>query len=456
MKRVLLISINEYTAPYPVYPLGLSYVAHALQQRGYQVMLHDVQVDGAVQKDVISTFAPDAIGISLRNVDDVDIESQSTLFDSLPKLSSDLRAWMPKVPIVLGGSAFSLFPEEFLSLSKADYGLIGAGEDSFPILLEALEKGADLTEVPGLVSREEDGKIVVGVCGGSFPSSFSTGLGDFPRLVDFYDQNSSILNMQTQRGCRYHCCFCTYPSLEGRTTRPRPVGEVADEMLQLQAQGARYVFIVDAVFNSSTEHVTTVCEELLRRDVQIPWGCFMRPAGLSREVLDLARRANLTHIEFGSDSFSDDVLRMANKRLSFDEIATTSELTSAAGIDFCHFLLFGGPGESDATVSETLLRAETLPRTVFMASIGMRIYRDTPLWHRAVKEGQIDRNDELLKPVFYLSKDVTIESLRERLQNHCEGRTNWLYGDIPEDFKPAMAQLRKRGVVGPLWSYLMR
>ena len=61
--------------------------------------------------------------------------------------------------------------------------------------------------------------------------------------------------------------------------------------------GARYA-VLDSVFNSSNQHVAEICEALLRRHVKMSWGCFLRPRGLTPELMKLMKRAGLTHIEF--------------------------------------------------------------------------------------------------------------------------------------------------------------
>ena len=69
--------------------------------------------------------------------------------------------------------------------------------------------------------------------------------------------------------------------------------------------GAKYVFIVDAVFNSSAEHVAGICEAIIQKDLKLKWGCFLHPKNLTPELMRMMARAGLTHIEFGSDSLCD-------------------------------------------------------------------------------------------------------------------------------------------------------
>ena len=91
----------------------------------------------------------------------------------------------------------------------------------------------------------------------------------------------------------------------------------------------------------------------VEKGTPLPWGCFMRPKHVTRELLTLMKRAGLKHVEFGSDSMSDPVLEAYQKGFSFEDIRVSSLLAKEVGIDFCHFIIFGGPGETEATMQET-------------------------------------------------------------------------------------------------------
>jgi radical SAM superfamily enzyme YgiQ (UPF0313 family) len=262
-----------------------------------------------------------------------------------------------------------------------------------------------------------------------------------------------MLNLQTQRGCSFRCCYCTYPLLEGRRRRRRPPELVADDFAQLRRLQARYVFIVDSVFNSSARHVTEVCEALLRRNVKLPWGCFLRPQGLTPDLMRLMKRVGLAHVEFGSDSFCDEVLGAYHKDLTFDDILRSSELAREEGLDFCHFLILGGPGETRSTLEQSFENSQRLGRTLIMAAVGMRIYPGTALFARAVAEGRLRPDANLLEPTYYIADGLTEEELSRRLRDFARRSPSWLVSEPDPDYHRLVARLRKRGLAGPLWGY---
>ncbi len=449
--RILLINANRCATPDPVFPLGLAYLAAALRGAGHECQWLDRLAHPEDMASAVRRLRPDAVGISLRNIDDVLIRKQETFFDELAGLGAQLRRER-NCPIILGGSGFSIFPRELLELSGADYGIVGEGESALLNLIAALESGADPHTVPGLVFRDEGRVTINPACASQ--STPELGPADRPPdVTSFYLRNGSMLNVQTQRGCSFKCCYCTYPLIEGRRHRRRPPDWIAAEFEQIQRLGARYVFIVDSVFNSSPHHVVETCEALLRRNNKLPWGCFLRPQGLTREVMRLMRQAGLAHIEFGSDSLCDEVLQAYHKGFTFDEICQASEMARQEEIDHCHYLIAGGPGETEATLEQGFQNSQRLVGAVIMAVAGMRVYPGTHLFEQAVAEGRIAHQANLLQPAYYLAPALTTDGVMARLESFAHRCPNWIVGDPDPSYRSLVARLRQRGIAGPLWSY---
>jgi radical SAM superfamily enzyme YgiQ (UPF0313 family) len=450
-RRILLFSINQYDFPYPVFPLGAMQVEAALKQAGHHVHFVDYNVNRAPVPELVATFKPEYVGISLRNIDDALIQRRETFFDSLLNLVGELRQHTRAI-IVLGGSGYSIFPEELLERSGADYGIQGEGETRFLKLIEALDRGSDCSHLAGLVYRQ-NGVVRLNArarveSGGDIITSQAS-----PELTGYYLRRSSMLNLQTQRGCALECCYCTYPLLEGRNYRRRPPEVIADELAAMEARGARYVFIVDSVFNTSQAHVIGICEAILKRGLKLKWCCFLRPKRLTRDLMNLMARAGLTHIEFGSDSFSDPVLEAYGKALTYRDILEASEHAAAANIDYAHFLILGGPGETAATLEETITNSKRLPNATLMARVGMRVYPGTPLFDRLNQQPDGPPLPPLLQPYYYIAPPLTQEGVLTRLREAAAESSNWIYDDPPPEYYKMAERLRSRGVIGPLWAY---
>ena len=449
--RILLLSINRYEFPYAVYPLGVAYVAAAARGAGHEVRIHDFQCHREPLGNVIREFAPDVVGISLRNIDDALVQRRETFFEELRGLTAELRQHTA-ARLVLGGSGYSIFPAQLLALAGADFGIQGEGERAFVELIAALESGRSAEGIPGLVHRTP-----AGVCVNPRTTALAPEWMVTPErpsdLAAFYLQRSSMLNVQTQRGCALRCCYCTYPLLEGRAHRCRPPEKLAEEFAALERQGARYAFIVDSVFNSSARHVMETCEAILRRGLKLRWCCFLRPQGLTAEMLRIMARAGLAHVEFGSDSFCDEVLDAYGKHLTFGEILESSELAREAGVEYCHFLICGGPGETEGTLATTYANSRRLRDATLMARAGMRVYPGTPLFERFKRTQGIPDADHLLEPFYYQAPPLTEAGVLGRLREFARQSPNWIVDDPPPSYLHMAERLRAKGVVGPLWSY---
>jgi len=449
--RVLLISANQCSTPEVVFPLALAYLSAALHSAGHACFCYDVLASLEPLADIIQRFQPDLIGISIRNIDDVTIRQRDTFFGSAVDICAEVRR-ATRSPIVLGGSGFSIFPEELLELSGADYGIVGEGEQALLELLKCLLDGEDCRLIPGLVFRRDE-SVVINPARTRALGRNST-VADRPAdLITHYLRVSGMLNLQTQRGCSFRCCYCTYPVVEGKTHRSRPAEAVAEEFAALERAGAKYVFIVDSVFNSSARHVREVCEAILKRGTKIAWGCFLRPHGLTPELMRLMAQAGLAHIEFGCDSFCDPVLKNYGKDFAFSDIQHSVRLAQQENVDSCLFLIAGGPGETPETLQTSFANSLKLGGSPVMAVVGMRVYPGTPLHALALRERCIEPEVSLLQPQYYLAPGLSAECVLNQLHSFARQSSNWIVGDPNDTYVRIVSRLRARGVVGPLWSY---
>jgi radical SAM superfamily enzyme YgiQ (UPF0313 family) len=449
--RILLISTNRCAMPDAVFPIGLACLNAALRRAGHDTRWFDCSADSQPLAGVLAEYRPHFVGVSVRNIDDVLIRKRETYFGGLDTITETVRHVNP-CPVILGGSGYSIFPKRLLQLTDADYGIQGEGEESFSALISALAHGGDVTDIPGLVYRR--GQEMVANPRRPWREPAGLEPADRPaHLVSHYLDHGGMLNLQTQRGCAHVCCYCTYPVIEGRTHRQRPPEIVAEEMAQLEGLGAKYVFIVDSVFNSAPQHVIQTCEAILRRHLNLRWGCFLRPQGLTPSLMDIMTRAGLTHIEFGTDSLCDSVLEAYGKRFTFDDIRQSSELARQHHVDFCHYLICGGPGETMETLQTSFENSQLLSGAVIMAIVGMRVYPGTALNEQALREGQTTADTDLLTPIYYLAPGLIEEEVFARLQQFSARSSNWIIGDPTPAYTRLVEQLRSRGVAGPLWSY---
>ena len=430
--RILMISANTEPFPEPVFPIGSVYVGNALQRSGAQVRIFDMRLNSSVSKlkKELAAFRPESIGISLRNVDNAAYPCTRYYLPSYLSLVKSLRTFS-NVPIIVGGSAFSLFPEEIVTYLGADGGVKGEGETAINIFCNAEHEKIIKTDLTDL-------KDV------AFPRNIKELFPDFRKY--------RTMGIQTARGCPNHCIYCTYPFLEGRTRRTRSPEIVAAEIDMLYKDfGIRNFFIVDSLFNEDEGHMIQVAERIALLNLPIRFSCYLKPKISTPDIFKLLKKAGCVAVDFGTDSGSPAMLTSLRKPFNADDIIKVSRACIDTGIDFCHSLIFGSPGENEKTIRETVrLMDEITPRAA-IAMTGVRIYPGTEMEKIAREECIITAGEFLLEPRFYFSH-MGPSGLLKCVREATRGRKNWFFPGIKDwsstiGFKVLHFLYRK----GPLW-----
>lgn len=457
MKRLLLISTNQEKLPYPAAPLGLLYIANALKRAGFAVSILDLCFSRDIKGDIkkrIKLTNPDFIGVSIRNVDNLTFPQSLSYLPAIKEIIKIVKD-QTKAPLILGGSAFSLFPEEILRFMNCQWGIIGEGERSLVDLLKCFnKKKADFKKVNNLVWNNQ-GKICcnrVKYLDDSFNHTLDYGLIDHQK----YFHSAGMVNVQTKRGCGFECAYCTYPAIEGRGYRLRQPEIVAEEMQFLERKySIRHVFLVDDVFTYPAEHAVLVCKALLKKKVRISWSCFASPYGISEKLLLLMKKAGCTHIEFGSDALSDRVLSKLHKPFTVKEIFRASRLCNQAKMKCAHYIIFGAPGENRASLQEGFTAIRKLNNDAIIIMIGIRIYPGTELEKMGLREGIISCQTDLLTPRFYLSPEIASDELLTKVREFTRGNSHCIVPGLGiRSSDEIFRVLRKHYHQGPLWGYL--
>jgi len=449
-KRLLLVSANRHAVTYPVYPLGLSYLYSYLLEHlsGFEIRVIDLNLetnDSLVK--TLKEFKPDFTGVSFRNVDDVNFYSQESFINGYRMVLNLIKRTV-KSTIIIGGSAFSIYPKELFTFFDPDFGIKGEGEESLFKLLTSLSTGSSYQEIEGLVYKDSHEIIV------NDRKSFihNPDLCFNGGMTDFYWDKSGMMNVQTKRGCPYNCIYCTYPLIEEHKVRTLDPDRIVRTLNELYSRyKVNYIFFTDSVFNISNGFNIELAQKMIRSGLQMKWGAYFSPHELDESLLRLFRKAGLTHIEFGTESLSDSTLKNYGKHFNVDEVVRISHICNKIGVYFAHFLIIGGYGETEATIEEGFENSKRINNTVFFPYIGMRIYPGTRLQTLAIQDGVIKPGDNLLEPVYYVAKNINYETLKSRAEN--TGR-RWVFPD--EDVATIMNRMRKRKRKGSLWHHLKK
>lgn len=406
-------------------PVGLNCVYAALQKNGHDVKLIDLMTAKDCRlaiSEAVTSFTPEIIGISVRNVDDQNMRNPRFLLDQVKKVIACCRD-LTRVPIVLGGAGYSIFPEETLSYLEADMGIQGEGELSYPVLLDRLARGGVLSDVPGLYLRGAglQGKRI-----------FEKDLDSFV-LPDARILSSSVMDkkeiwvpLQTRRGCPMACSYCSTSIIEGVSIRRRKPDSIIKEIADYLKAGFERFFFVDNTFNIPENYAEEICRKMIESGLAITWRCIIYPRKMDEELAHLMAEAGCVEVSLGFESGCQSILRKLNKKYSPDDVRRTAEMLKKAGIRQMGFLLLGGPGETKETVQESLEFADSLELDAMKITIGIRIYPNTALAEEAIKEGLILPESNLLFPRFYVVPELR-EWLYEKVHSWMRERPNWTF-----------------------------
>jgi radical SAM superfamily enzyme YgiQ (UPF0313 family) len=189
---------------------------------------------------------------------------------------------------------------------------------------------------------------------------------------------------------------------------------VVEQLALLARAGFRRFYFVDNSFNIPESHALETCRWMKELAPDAAWRCILYPHRVGEELVRAMADAGCVEVSLGFESGSERILREMNKRFTPEDVRATAEILAAYGIRRMGFLLLGGPGETRETAEESLAFAESLHLDFLKITVGIRIYPGTPLARRAVEEGMISGEDDLLFPRFYLAHGLE-PWIRERV-----------------------------------------
>jgi radical SAM superfamily enzyme YgiQ (UPF0313 family) len=439
--RVLVISGSRARLPDPVYPLGAAIIATAVRDGGHQISCFDAlrhtEPITALSEEMDS-FRPQVVLFSIRNIDSGAFPSPDLYFEDHLPLVECCRETLD-VPIVVGGSGFSLMPKAFMALLKPNYGVVGEGASQITNILSQIERGNECSGIWELSAEQ-------------YPFyECDRALFD----ADWYYEYGGVANIQSKQGCPKKCIYCTYPFLEGYKSKEASPQSVVDEMESIAGKGITHFFFVDSVFNGPEEHAAAVCEEILKRNMDVSFTGYFIPSGELREFPQLLKRAGCSAVEFGTDALSDSMLDSYNKGFGVKDALGYAEKIAGQGIPQCHNLILGGPGETQETMEESIRRMDEINPAAVIVTIGLRVYPGTPLERMASElDNSVTVADDKLDPVFYVEPGV-MDTIIDKVSGWVDERPGWICPGLKKRYNARYLarrrmHLKQKGVLWPL------
>lgn len=470
--KILLINTNRMKPA--IAPIGLDYLADSLVAAGHEPYMLDLCFASDVTADIgraVGDFAPDVVGITIRNTDDCYFSGGAFFLPEICEVVQQVKT-ISSAPVVLGGVGFSVAPLAVMDYCGADYGIAGEGEVALVQFLDAWKRRSDIDKVPNLLWRN-----------GSRIRRNPVRYIDLdklpPRTRTFVDNPTYFheggqAGFETKRGCDMNCIYCADPVSKGRRIRLRSPQRVVDELKALLSQGIDYFHTCDCEFNIPDTHAREICRAIIDGGLgeRIRWYAYCSVVPFDAEMADLFRKAGCVGINFGADSGSDYMLYRLGKSFRSEDLIRTAKLCRQHGITFMYDLLLGGPGETKETIRESIELMRRIDADCVGLAMGMRIYEGTAAAEMVRAEGDPATNPNLygakednpyfLKPVFYIAPDLgpdIIEYTRRLVGNderfflpsNEQVETNYNYND-----NTVLVNAIKNGARGAYWDILRK
>ena len=256
-------------------------------------------------EQLVRDYRPDLVGLSVMTF------QRSTA----RRLIALVRSLQPDAFVVVGGYDPSLAPEAWTHPAIGVDAIVrGEGELTFRELVRALDAGAPLDRVDGLLYRDRGGfrqsrpRAVTSIENGTVApprrdARVLTGYTMLGRQVDV---------VETSRGCTFDCSFCSIIEMRGRNFHRFPIPRVIDDIADARARGARAIFLVDDNITLDVERFKALCEAIIEAGLTdidyLVQGMTSAIAAHGETLAPLMQRAGFRYVFLGIENVLDDDL----------------------------------------------------------------------------------------------------------------------------------------------------
>ena len=370
-------------------PLGISYIAAVLERAGHIVRLFDGGLPGNMWNNFIEDikkFKPDVVGLS----------AMTAVINNAYKAASLIKKISKKVVTVVGGPHAMFAPRETLEeCPDLDVVVKGEGEEISLNLINTLEKNGDLSEVKGIVWRNEDeivsnpsAALIKDIDEIPFPAYH---LWDMKRYAA--KKNLPIGTMMTSRGCPYRCAYCSSSRIFGKVWRARSAKNVVEELKLLVGKyGRKYVAFLDDIFTLSKSRAMEIADRIKVEKMGIKWDCSSRVDRMDEELAQKLKSAGCLRIYLGFESGSQHTLSLINKRITLEQSRETAKMLKKMNFEIIGSFMMGIPGETREDIEATIDFAREVRPDYAQFTI-LTPYPGTPVYEEAVNGNRLLTRD---------------------------------------------------------------
>lgn len=368
--------VQKYFGLFP--PLSLAWVASIAESVGHKVIIVDARTLDLSKEEtlgILRQFKPDIMGFMMTTY----------MFPETLEWIKFLKKQLA-IPALVGGYNLRVYPRESISHPEIDFGVLEHAYYTVPALLRELEAGTRHFEnVPGLIFKKANNITIT-------PHPQKIDFDKFPNparhllpnelYAEFPTERKNFTVMVTSLGCFRKCGFCEAGDTLYNPRSPETVVKEIEECYHKYK--IREIDFFDYQFTALRDRILRICALLQERRMDIIWACRSRVDTVDEGLLCEMKKAGCRRIYFGIESGSQEILNRVNKGIKKEQARDAIALCQEMGIKTLGFFLIGAPGDTRATVRETLQFAKSLDLDYvqFSKCLAKPL---TPLWKEFVR-----------------------------------------------------------------------
>jgi len=287
---------------------------------------------------------------------------------SLPSLKKDIallneiKRDNPNISIIGVGTVCHVLPDEVLRMGGVDVIL----RDRYPYvanlanLVRAVQESRRISSVSG-VSYIKEGKIIhtpdlpeVELSKFPPPSYERIKLDGYESVTDVNGESYLFISVLGSKGCPHSCSYCPYPVGFGRKPTYRTPKQVVDEIEYLRdIRQIRGFVLREQSFTLDLKRAEEICDEIIRRKLDIVWGCESRVDAVSWELLKKMKKSGCVRVHYGVESGDPELLKIAKPGVTLEQIQKAFRITKEAKIFAGAHLILGWPDDNLKTLENT-------------------------------------------------------------------------------------------------------
>lgn len=361
-------------------PLGIAYMAGVLQENNIDVEILDASAEDMDFKDVEKELLK-------RKPDLVALTALTPTIGRALETAQVVKETLPDSIVVMGGYHPTFNFIETLEDENVDIVIRGEGEYIMLNLVQALENQSSLHDVKGIVFEDKNSKEIV--VNPEAPLIQNLDELPFPALnllpmkkYRLLDMDTHMTTMITTRGCPMQCSFCSSAAMHGKKIRERSVENIVDEIEYLKTNyDIDTIAFMDDTFTLKKRKVMAICDEILKRNIEIMWGCTSRVDTLDEKLLKKMKEAGCITIFIGVESADQQQLDNMCKNTTIAKIENAFKIARKLKIRTIASVALGMPGDTKEIMNKTVKFVHKLKPNYAIYSLatpypGTRFYKE--------------------------------------------------------------------------------